>query len=175
MFGLGKNKAVVGLDIGSSALKAVELKTVGKGRVTAFAHERFRPTARRWRHHRWRGGGRAISRLFQNKAFKTKEVAASLSGNAVIVKRSTAVMTEAELACRSTGRPNNTSRSTLGCESGLPDSRSRHRPRCHRHAGSAAGRSEEGKDCRLHRRHHAGRPRAGGRRRRRVRPAERLR
>jgi type IV pilus assembly protein PilM len=41
----------------------------------------------------------AIRRLFENKAFKTKEVAASLSGNAVIVKKiSLPVMTEAELA-----------------------------------------------------------------------------
>ena len=40
----------------------------------------------------------AIRRLFENKAFKTKEVAASLSGNAVIVKKiSLPVMTEAEL------------------------------------------------------------------------------
>ena len=31
MFGLGKSKAVVGLDIGSSAVKAVELKSAGKG------------------------------------------------------------------------------------------------------------------------------------------------
>jgi type IV pilus assembly protein PilM len=41
----------------------------------------------------------AIKRLFSNKAFKTKEVAASLSGNAVIVKKITLpVMTENELA-----------------------------------------------------------------------------
>jgi type IV pilus assembly protein PilM len=41
----------------------------------------------------------AIRRLFENKAFKTKEVAASLSGNAVIVKKiSLPVMTEAELS-----------------------------------------------------------------------------
>jgi type IV pilus assembly protein PilM len=41
----------------------------------------------------------AIRRLFENKAFKTKDVAASLSGNAVIVKKiSLPVMTEAELA-----------------------------------------------------------------------------
>ncbi len=40
----------------------------------------------------------AIRRLFENKAFKTKEVAASLSGHAVIVKKiSLPVMTEAEL------------------------------------------------------------------------------
>ena len=39
MFGLTKkSKAVVGLDIGSSAVKAVELKPTGKGafRVSAF-------------------------------------------------------------------------------------------------------------------------------------------
>src|SRR5207253_6891829 len=101
MFGLGKSKDVVGLDIGSSAVKAVELKTVGKGfKVSAFAIEPVPPdsivdgaiidgTA----------VADAIRRLFENKAFKTKEVAASLSGNAVIVKKiSLPVMTEAELA-----------------------------------------------------------------------------
>jgi type IV pilus assembly protein PilM len=101
MFGLGKSKAVVGLDIGSSAVKAVELKSSGKGfKVTAFAVEPVPPdsivdgaiidgTA----------VSDAIRRLFENKAFKTKEVAASLSGNAVIVKKiSLPVMTEAELA-----------------------------------------------------------------------------
>src|SRR5919201_4484772 len=41
----------------------------------------------------------AIRRVFTNKAFKSKDVAASLSGNAVIVKKiSLPVMTEAELA-----------------------------------------------------------------------------
>ena len=101
MFGLGKAKSVVGLDIGSSALKAVELKAAGKGfKVIAFATEPIPPdsivdgaiidgTA----------VAEAIRRLFENKAFKSKEVAASLSGNAVIVKKITLpVMTEAELA-----------------------------------------------------------------------------
>jgi Tfp pilus assembly protein, ATPase PilM len=55
----------------------------------------------------------AIRRVFENKAFKTKEVAASLSGNAVIVKKiNLPVMTEAELPNRSTGKPSSTSRST---------------------------------------------------------------
>src|SRR5436189_274645 len=37
MFGFGKPKAVVGLDIGSSAVKAVELRSSGKGyRFTAI-------------------------------------------------------------------------------------------------------------------------------------------
>ncbi len=101
MFGLGKSKAVVGLDIGSSAVKAVELKPVGKGfKVVAFASEPIPPdsivdgaiidgT----------GVAEAIRRLFENKAFKTKECAAALSGNAVIVKKiNLPQMTEAELA-----------------------------------------------------------------------------
>src|SRR5213082_2468521 len=101
MFGFGKSKAVVGLDIGSSAVKAVELKPSGKGyKVTAVGIEPIPPdsivdgaiidgTA----------VADAIKRLFENKSFKSKEVAASLSGNAVIVKKiSLPVMTEAELS-----------------------------------------------------------------------------
>ena len=101
MFGLGKSKAVVGLDIGSSAVKAVELKAVGKGyKVVAFAIEPIPPDS-------IVDGAiidgaavaDAIRRVFENKGFKTKEVAASLSGNAVIVKKiNLPVMTETELA-----------------------------------------------------------------------------
>jgi len=101
VFGLPKkSRPVVGLDIGSSAVKAVELRPAGKGyRVTAVGIEPIPPdsivdgaiidgTA----------VADAIKRLFENKAFKSKEVAASLSGNAVIVKKiSLPVMTEAEL------------------------------------------------------------------------------
>src|SRR6266849_7070766 len=92
---------VVGLDIGSSAVKAVELKAVGKTfRVTAFASEPVPPDS--IVDGAIIDGGAvadAIRRLFENKAFKSKEVAASLSGNAVIVKKiSLPVMTEAELA-----------------------------------------------------------------------------
>jgi type IV pilus assembly protein PilM len=102
VFGLSKkSKPVVGLDIGSSAVKAVELRPSGKGyKVTAVGIEPIPPdsivdgaiidgTA----------VADAIKRLFANKAFKSKEVAASLSGNAVIVKKiSLPVMTEAELS-----------------------------------------------------------------------------
>jgi type IV pilus assembly protein PilM len=101
VFGLGKAKACVGLDIGSSAVKAVELKPVGKGfKVAAFGTEPVPPDA-------IVDGAiidgnavtDAIKRLFENKAFKTKDVAASLSGNAVIVKKiSLPVMTPAELS-----------------------------------------------------------------------------
>jgi type IV pilus assembly protein PilM len=101
VFGLGKDKAVVGLDIGSSAVKAVELKLQGKAyRVTAFGSEPVSPDS--IVDGAIIDGGavaEAIRRLFENKAFKTKEVAASLSGNAVIVKKiSLPVMTEAELS-----------------------------------------------------------------------------
>ena len=101
MFGLGKSKAVVGLDIGSSAVKAVELKQVGKGfKVAALAIEPVPPDS--IVDGAIIDGGAvadAIRRIFENKAFKTKDVAASLSGNAVIVKKiSLPVMTEAELA-----------------------------------------------------------------------------
>src|SRR5678815_1926045 len=101
MLGFGKPKSVVGLDIGSSAVKAVELKASGKGyRVAAIASEPVPPDS--IVDGAIIDGGavaEAIKRLFAQKAFKTKEVAASLSGNAVIVKKiSLPVMTEQELS-----------------------------------------------------------------------------
>lgn len=94
-------KSLVGLDIGSSAVKAVELKPSGKGyKVTAFGSEPVPPDS-------IVDGAiidgaavaDAIRRLFDSRHIKTKDVAASLSGNAVIVKKITLpVMTEAELA-----------------------------------------------------------------------------
>jgi type IV pilus assembly protein PilM len=98
----GKAKTVIGLDIGSSAVKAVELKASGKTyRVMAYGVEPVPPDA-------IVDGAiidatsvsDAIRRVFDgNKAFKTKEVCASLSGNAVIVKKITLpVMTENELS-----------------------------------------------------------------------------
>ena len=94
-------KSLVGLDIGSSAVKAVELKPAGKGyKVSAFGSEPVPPDS-------IVDGAimdsgvvaEAIRRLFDGRNIKTKEVAASLSGNAVIVKKITLpVMTEAELA-----------------------------------------------------------------------------
>jgi type IV pilus assembly protein PilM len=96
-----KPKSVVGLDIGSSAVKAVELKPAGKTyRVTAFGSEPVPPdsivdgaiidgTA----------VADAIRRLFESRKIKGKDVAASLSGNAVIVKKITLpVMSESELS-----------------------------------------------------------------------------
>jgi len=101
MFGLGKSKAVVGLDIGSSAVKAVELKPAGKGfKVSAFA---IQPVPADSIVDGAIIDGTAVAdvirRLFEQAAIKTKDVAASLSGNAVIVKKITLpVMTPAELS-----------------------------------------------------------------------------
>ena len=97
---LRRAKSLVGLDIGSSAVKAVELKPSGKGyKVTAFGSEVIPPDSI------VEGAiidgvavADAIRRLFESRKISTKEVAASLSGNAVIVKKITLpVMTEAEL------------------------------------------------------------------------------
>jgi type IV pilus assembly protein PilM len=95
-----RTKAAVGLDIGSSAIKAIELKLSGKAyRVAAFASEPLPRDA-------IVDGAiidagvvaDAIRRVFDAAGIRTREVAASLSGNAVIVKKiSLPVMTEAEL------------------------------------------------------------------------------
>jgi type IV pilus assembly protein PilM len=96
-----RTKAVVGLDIGSSAVKAVELKPAGKGfRVAAFGSEPVPPDSIVDGAIIDAGAvADAIRRVFEhNKAFKAKDVCASLSGNAVIVKKITLpVMTESEL------------------------------------------------------------------------------
>ncbi len=96
-----KQKPVVGLDIGSSAIKAVELKASGKGwKVVAFGIEPLPPDA-------IVDGAiidgtavaDAIRRLFERLGIKNRDVAASLSGNAVIVKKITLpAMTDTELA-----------------------------------------------------------------------------
>jgi type IV pilus assembly protein PilM len=102
MFGMfGRSKAVVGLDIGSSAVKAVELKPAGKGyRVAAYGAEPVPADAIVDGAIIDAGAvADAIRAVFDhNKAFKSRDVCASLSGNAVIVKKITLpVMTESEL------------------------------------------------------------------------------
>jgi type IV pilus assembly protein PilM len=91
----------MGLDIGSSAVKAIELKPSGKGfRVTAFGIEPIPPDS--IVDGAIIDGGAvadAVRRLFANSQFKAREVAASLSGNSVIVKKITLpAMTGQELA-----------------------------------------------------------------------------
>jgi type IV pilus assembly protein PilM len=98
---LGKTRSVVGLDIGSSAVKAVELKPSGKGyKVTAFASEPV-PSDSIVDGAIIDGAAvaEAIRRLFETNHIKTREVAASLAGTAVIVKKiNLPAMSEAELA-----------------------------------------------------------------------------
>ncbi len=97
----GKPRSLVGLDIGSSAIKAIELKPSGKGyKVVNFGLEPVPPDS-------IVDGAiidgaavaDAIRKVFETNAFKTRDVAASLSGNAVIVKKiSLPAMSEAELS-----------------------------------------------------------------------------
>jgi type IV pilus assembly protein PilM len=101
VFRFGRTKGVVGLDIGSSAVKAIELKASGRSyRVTAYGAEPVPPDS-------IVDGAiidavsvaDAIRRVFDQAGTRTRDVAASLSGNAVIVKKiSLPIMTETELA-----------------------------------------------------------------------------
>jgi type IV pilus assembly protein PilM len=102
----GKEKTVIGLDIGSSAVKAVELAAVGKGfRVVAYGFEPIPPDSIVDGAIIDAGAvSESIRRVFLQDGvsgkgrFKTKDVCASLSGSAVIVKKITLpVMTQTEL------------------------------------------------------------------------------
>ncbi len=88
----GKKSGLVGVDIGSSAIKAVELKVGGKGRdefqllnigIEPLPSEAIVDGA-------IMDSGAvidAIQRLFQDARIKTPEVSVGVSGNAVIVKK----------------------------------------------------------------------------------------
>ena len=91
MFGMGKSKGLVGLDIGSSAVKAVELKKRGDSYelvnfglellgqdtvVDGVIMDALTVSA-------------AIGRIFDGNKIKTRNVATSVSGHSVIVKRIT--------------------------------------------------------------------------------------
>src|ERR1700687_3094688 len=100
MLGGGKQKALVGLDIGSSSIKAVELKSTKQGyELVSFGLEALAqdtvvdgaimdaPLV-----------AGAISNIFETQKVKTKSVATAVSGHSVIVKRVTLPsMTEEEL------------------------------------------------------------------------------
>ena len=101
MLRFSRTKPIVGLDIGSSAVKAVELRPAGRGyRVAAFASHPTPPNS--IVDGAVIDGGAvagAIRALFEKARFKTRRVATSLSGSAVIVKKITLpVMTGPELA-----------------------------------------------------------------------------
>jgi len=88
----GKKKGLVGLDIGSSAVKAVELKSGGKGgaehQLVNIGMEALPPEAIVDGAIMDSGAViDAIQRLFTSQKIKTSDVATSVSGNAVIVKK----------------------------------------------------------------------------------------
>ena len=100
MFGFGKSKQVVGLDIGSSSVKAVELRQIGKDiEVFKLGIEPLAPeilvdgaivdTGQ---------VSNSIAKIFSENKIKTKNVATAVSGHSVIVKKlSLQPMTEEEL------------------------------------------------------------------------------
>ena len=89
MFFSRRTKSLVGLDIGSSAVKVVELRQTASGhKVTAIGSESL-PRDSIVDGAIIDGGVVAdvIREVFEKNNIKTKEVVASLSGNAVIVKK----------------------------------------------------------------------------------------
>jgi len=96
-----RTKPVVGLDIGSSAVKAVELRPSGRSyKVVAFGTEPVPgDTIVDGAIIDAAAVADAIRRLLDGSRIKTRDIVASLSGNAVIVKKiNLPVMTEAELS-----------------------------------------------------------------------------
>jgi type IV pilus assembly protein PilM len=87
----GKKKGLVGLDIGSSAIKAVELKSSGKNgdyQLVNLGLELMSPEAIVDGAIMDAGSViDAIQRLFTSQKIKAMDVATSVSGNAVIVKK----------------------------------------------------------------------------------------
>jgi type IV pilus assembly protein PilM len=86
---LSKSKPLVGLDIGSSSIKAVELAKSKKGyELTSFAYESLSPDAVvDGAIMDSRGVADTIKRSFMAGKFKPKMVATGVSGHSVIVKR----------------------------------------------------------------------------------------
>ena len=91
MFGLGKAKNLVGLDIGSSAVKAVELRK--KGNTYELVNLGIEPlgqdTVVDGAIMDALSVSSAIEKIFNDNRIKTRNVATSVSGHSVIVKRVT--------------------------------------------------------------------------------------
>jgi type IV pilus assembly protein PilM len=101
MFGLGGSKAIVGLDIGSSSIKAVELKR-SKGEIEAV-RVGLEPLASDMVVDSMivdiGSVSTAINKIFSEYNLKSKSVATSVSGHSVIVKRiSIPTMSDSALA-----------------------------------------------------------------------------
>jgi len=91
MFGMGKAKGLVGLDLGSSAVKAVELKKRGDSyELVHFGVELLgQDTVVDGAIMDALSVSAAIERIFTENKIKTRNVATSVSGHSVIVKRIT--------------------------------------------------------------------------------------
>jgi type IV pilus assembly protein PilM len=101
MFGLGGTKSIVGLDIGSSCIKAVELRKARGG--VELAHIGLEPLASDIVVDSMivdsGSVSSAITKIFNESAIKSKVVATSVSGHSVIVKKiSVQTQTDQELA-----------------------------------------------------------------------------
>ena len=100
MFNLGKTKSLIGLDIGSSSVKAVELKKVKDGyELVSYGLEPLsQDTVVDGAIMDAPSVAEKIISIFDGQKIKTKDVATSVSGHSVIVKRvSMPLMTEEEL------------------------------------------------------------------------------
>jgi type IV pilus assembly protein PilM len=100
MFGIGKSKSLVGLDIGSSSVKAVELKQTKQGfELVSFGLEALaQDTVVDGAIMDAPSVAEKISAIFDTQGIKSKDVATSVSGHSVIVKRvPMQLMTEEEL------------------------------------------------------------------------------
>ena len=91
MFGLGKTKSLVGLDIGSSAVKAVELRKKGSSYelVNLGIEPLGQDTVVDGAIMDALSVSSAIEKIFNDNRIKTRNVATSVSGHSVIVKRVT--------------------------------------------------------------------------------------
>ena len=99
LFG-GKSRQIVGLDIGSSSIKAVELKSTKAGyELVSFGMETLAPdTVVDGAIMDAPQVANAISKIFDAQRIKSRNVATSVSGHSVIVKRvPLPLMTEDEL------------------------------------------------------------------------------
>jgi type IV pilus assembly protein PilM len=100
MLNLGKSKSLVGLDIGSSSVKAIELKKARDGyELVSFGLEPLtQDTVVDGAIMDAPSVAEKIIAIFESQKIKSKNVATSVSGHSVIVKRvSMPLMTEEEL------------------------------------------------------------------------------
>src|ERR1700685_791978 len=100
MFNLGKTRSLIGLDIGSSSVKAVELRKSKSGyELVSYGIETLaQDTVVDGAIMDAPSVAEKIVSIFDNQKIKSRDVATSVSGHSVIVKRvSMPLMTEEEL------------------------------------------------------------------------------